>query len=307
MSDATQQHDEDSPHEGPIKTPKQLIAAVFFAFVVPIIAIILLVSFVAADKRPAAGSDALNPKSTVERIRPIGMVDVKDLSDPTALKNGEQVYAGVCLSCHGTGNLNAPKLGDAAAWAPRLPQGFETLLTHALKGFKAMPPQGGGDFTDLEIGRAVVYMANKAGAKFDEPKMALQAAGAASGTPAAAAAANTSTVATNSAAVNTTAPAAVTTAAPQQQQQPQPTQTAAATATVPALYTQTCAACHGTGVLNAPKVGDKAAWAPRLAQGIDGLSANAIKGKGAMPPKGGSSASDADIKAVVTYMVNASK
>jgi cytochrome c5 len=78
---------------------------------------------------------------------------------------------------------------------------------------------------------------------------------------------------------------------------------------VPALYTQLCQTCHATGVAGAPKVGDKAAWAARLAEAkdIDGVTAIAIKGKGAMPPKGGSTASDAEIKAVVTYMVNASK
>ncbi|MCH2241903.1 MAG: c-type cytochrome, partial [Aquabacterium sp.] len=74
-----------------------------------------------------------------------------------------------------------------------------------------------------------------------------------------------------------------------------------------ALYAQACQVCHAAGVAGAPKTGDKAAWAPRLALGIDGLTASAIKGKGAMPPRGGSAASDADIKAVVTYMVNASK
>ena len=57
----------------------------------------------------------------------------------------------------------------------------------------------------------------------------------------------------------------------------------------------------------APKFGDKAAWAPRLAAGIDGLTASVIKGKNAMPPKGGSSASEADIKAAVTYMTAAVK
>jgi cytochrome c5 len=76
---------------------------------------------------------------------------------------------------------------------------------------------------------------------------------------------------------------------------------------VPALYTQICQACHAAGVAGAPKLGDKTAWAPRLAQGIDGLTASAIKGKGAMPPKGGAAASDADIKGVVTYMANAAK
>ena len=61
------------------------------------------------------------------------------------------------------------------------------------------------------------------------------------------------------------------------------------------------------GIAGAPKVGDKAGWAQRVAQGIDALTTSAIKGKGAMPPKGGASASDADIKALVVYMVNASK
>jgi cytochrome c5 len=78
---------------------------------------------------------------------------------------------------------------------------------------------------------------------------------------------------------------------------------------VPALYTQVCQACHMAGVAGAPKLGDKAAWAPRIAEAknIDGLVAVAIKGKGAMPPKGGSTASDADLKTVVTYMVNSVK
>ncbi len=65
--------------------------------------------------------------------------------------------------------------------------------------------------------------------------------------------------------------------------------------------------CHATGVANAPKFGDKAAWAPRIQQGIPTLVQNAIKGKNAMPPKGGSSASDADMRAAVEYMVNAAK
>jgi len=60
-------------------------------------------------------------------------------------------------------------------------------------------------------------------------------------------------------------------------------------------------------VAGAPKFGDKAAWAPRVKQGIDTLVQHAIQGKGAMPPKGGSSASDADVKAAVQYMVNAAK
>ena len=97
------------------------------------------------------------------------MVEVKDASDLASLKTGEQVFAAQCTACHTAGALGAPKLGDAAAWAPRIKTGFDALLHSALAGKGQMPPQGGGDFSDFEIARAVVYMANKAGAKFAEP------------------------------------------------------------------------------------------------------------------------------------------
>ncbi|WP_197420727.1 c-type cytochrome, partial [Bordetella pseudohinzii] len=74
------------------------------------------------------------------------------------------------------------------------------------------------------------------------------------------------------------------------------------------LYKSTCFACHATGVANAPKFGDKAAWAPYVATGIDTMVKVALTGKGAMPPKGGAAtASEADIRAAVEYMVNAAK
>jgi len=74
-----------------------------------------------------------------------------------------------------------------------------------------------------------------------------------------------------------------------------------------AVYTKACIACHSTGVAGAPKVGDKAAWEPRLAQGMDTLVSTALKGKGAMPPKGGhASLSDAEIKAAIAYMLEKS-
>jgi cytochrome c5 len=288
----SQAHDDhDLPHEGPIKTPKQLIWAVVLAFVVPIIAIILLVNYVTAHKQPAAGSDGLSAEAVARRIEPVGRIEIKDVSDPASLKSGEQVYAAQCVACHGSGAAGAPKLGDAAAWAPRLKSGYDALLASALKGKGAMGAQGGGDFSDFEIARAVVHMANQSGGKFDEPKMPAAAAAATAAAPAPAPAA----VAAAPAAV------AVATAAP--------TAPAAAKAdAVPALYTQACAVCHAAGVANAPKLGDKAAWAPRLAAGVDGLTASVIKGKGAMPPKGGAmAAADADIKAVVSYMVGSVK
>ena len=74
-----------------------------------------------------------------------------------------------------------------------------------------------------------------------------------------------------------------------------------------ALYKQVCVACHAASVAGSPKFGDKAAWAPRIATGLDMLTASVIKGKGAMPPKGGSAASDADIRSAVEFMVTAAK
>ena len=297
MSAAHEPEELDGPHEGPIKTPKQLILTVLFAFLVPIFGIVLLVMFVTSDKRPAAGSSAMTPEAIAERIRPVGTVEIKDASDVASMKTGEQVFGAQCTACHATGALGAPKLGDAAAWGPRIKTGFDALLHSALAGKGQMPPQGGGDFSDFEIARAVVYMTGKAGGTFPEP----------TAPAASAAAAATMAVATNA----TTAATAASPPAPQSTPTTPPaTTTVAAAANAsgpPALYNQVCSACHATGVAGAPKVGDKAAWAPRAAQGIDTLTASAIKGKGAMPPKGGSSASDADIKAVVTYMVGASK
>nr|WP_297350550.1 c-type cytochrome [uncultured Caldimonas sp.] len=296
MSDNQHTHDEhDGPHEGPIKTPKQLIVTVLFAFLVPIIGIILLVTYVAADKRAGAGSDGLSEEAVMRRIQPVGTVELRDLSNPATLKTGEQVFTAQCAACHATGAAGAPKLGDAAAWGPRLSQGYEVLLTSALKGKGAMGPQGGGDFTDLEIGRAVVYMANQSGGKLPEPQAA----------PAATAAAPATEPAASDVAATQNAAAAVAAAT---QAAAAPAAAAPAADNAAALYNQACVACHAAGVAGAPKFGDKAQWAPRIAQGIDVLTASAIKGKGAMPPKGGAAnASDADIKAVVTYMVNAAK
>jgi cytochrome c5 len=181
MSDPTPHDSAEAQegHEGPIKTPKQLMAAVAASFLVPIVAIVLLINYVAEGDKPAAGSDAFSEKSTLARIQPLGSVVVRDASDLASLKSGEQVYQAVCTACHGAGLAGAPKTGDAAAWAPRLATGYETLLNSALKGKGAMGAQGGGDFADLEIARAVVWLANRSGGKFEEPKAPAPAASAA--------------------------------------------------------------------------------------------------------------------------------
>ena len=74
------------------------------------------------------------------------------------------------------------------------------------------------------------------------------------------------------------------------------------------VYQATCAACHATGVANAPRYGNKADWAARAKLGRDALVASVMKGKGAMPPKGAAgAASDAELRAAVEYMVAQAK
>lgn len=180
MSDSHEAHE---AHEGPIKTPKQLIWAVVASFVVPIIVIILLVNYVAMGDKTGAGSKAMEAEAVAKRIAPVGRVELKDASDPAAMKTGEQVYQVACAACHNSGAAGAPKLGDTGAWAARIKTGYDTLLNSALKGKGAMGAQGGGDYSDIEIGRAVVYMANQAGAKFAEPKAPAAAASAAASAP----------------------------------------------------------------------------------------------------------------------------
>ena len=183
------QHEED--HTGPVKTPKQMLQLVFFSFVLPIFMIIGLVYYVVNDPKPAGISatadksqmalggltDSERTKALEVRIQKVGKVEIRDADRP--LKAGEEVYKAQCLACHGAGLAGAPKFGDAAAWGARVATGYEALLNSALKGKGAMGAQGGGDYEDTEIGRAVVYMANAAGGKFAEPQKAVVAAAAA--------------------------------------------------------------------------------------------------------------------------------
>jgi cytochrome c5 len=166
------EHDQDHAevHEGPIRTPKQLVWAVVASFVVPIVAIIMLVNYVDFGARSGAGSDGMAAEAVAKRLQRVGSVEIRDASGPLVLKTGEEVYKAQCTACHAAGAAGAPKTGDSAAWAPRIKTGYDALVNSALKGKGAMAAQGGGDFSDTEIARAVVYLANSGGAKFEEPK-----------------------------------------------------------------------------------------------------------------------------------------
>ncbi|MBO7793781.1 c-type cytochrome [Burkholderia pseudomallei] len=297
----------EAPHGAPIKTPGQLIAVVIASFVIPIAIIVLFATYANHAFRTGAGTDGLSDEAVAKRIAPLAQVDIKDANAPHVYKTGEEIYKAVCVTCHGTGAAGAPKFGDAAAWAPRIAAGYDEVLHLALTGKGAMPPRGGtnpDDYSDYEIARAVVYMANQGGAKFAEPAQPAANAAPASGAAAASAPGASDAAANSQAAAAMAAIAAL----PKAGEAPAAGANAESSASAgKALYESTCQACHATGVLNAPKFGNKADWAPRLKDSMDTVYNFALHGKGAMPPKGGSNASDADVKAAVDYMVNAAK
>ena len=273
---------EPDQHSSPIKTPKQLVIVVVLAFVVPI-ALIILITQLVTGRAHGTGDDA----SILSRIAPFGVVKIAAPSGPKGNLTGEQVYGQVCKTCHEGGIAGAHKLGDKAAWGKVIAQGEKLTVQHAIAGIRAMPPRGGNaDLTDAEVQRAVAFMVNQAGASWKEA-------------PAAAAPAAAAPAAAKAAATPAAAPAAVASAAP-------------AKADGKKAYDTACVACHGMGIAGAPKLGDKAAWSARIAQGTNVLHDHAIKGfqgkAGVMPAKGGAaSMPDADVKAAVDYMVAAAK
>ena len=199
-------------------TPQQFFVALWAGMFAPIVAIGLIIGLIAHIQGTHGEHDSLayNNKATDARIKPVGTVVIVDASAVRVEKEGSVVFAEVCTSCHTAGALGAPKFGDKSAWAPRIKQGYETLIKHAEEGIRQMPPRGGNpDLSDIEIARAVAYMANDAGAKFvpPEPVAAPAAAGATSaapGTPPAAGAAAPAAAAPGAAA----APAAPAAAKP---------------------------------------------------------------------------------------------
>ncbi|MCV6797149.1 c-type cytochrome [Achromobacter ruhlandii] len=308
-----QEHIEE--HSSPIKTPKQLIVTVILAFVVPIAIIILLVNMVASGAKVGAGSDTLSTEAVTKRIAPVAGFELVDANAPKVFKTGEQVFQAVCTACHTAGVAGAPKVGDNAAWAPFIKSGFDAMMNVALHGKGGMPAKGGNPtLSDFEVARAVVYMANKSGGSLPEPAApaeegAKKEADAAPAAPAAAAPAAAPAAAAPAAAAAAAAAAPAAAAqAPAPAAAPAPQQTAAVNPAGEKLYKSVCFACHATGVANAPKFGDKAAWEPYIKTGMDAMVKVAMQGKPPMPPKGGAAnASEDDIRAAVQYMVDAAK
>jgi cytochrome c5 len=277
-------------HSSFIKTPKQLAIVVLLAFAVPITLIVLLSQLV-TGVTPREGE---SESDVLSRILPVGQVTLAEAKVQGGNQTGEQVYQAVCKSCHEAGLAGAPKLGDKIAWAPRIKTGVDALVSSAIKGKNAMPPKGGNpDLADLELQRAVVYMANRSGASFKEPS-------APAAMPASAAAMTPATAASVPPVGPSPAPAAQAPAAPSA-----PLDMASATAL---MQKDGCAACHGVDKkivgpayqdVAAKYRGDKDA-AAKLAQRVKAGGSGVW---GAVPMPANAQVPDADIKALVSWIL----
>jgi len=151
-------------------TVKDFLFALLGGLAAPLIAIVLIVGLAVSIQAKQTDDETADnsAKAVHDRIQSVGVSMAIDPSKPHVDMTGEQVYTEICSSCHGSGALGSPKFKDAGAWGKRNAQGYDTLMTHALKGFNKMPARGGEpDLTDLEIARGVVYMTNAAGANFE--------------------------------------------------------------------------------------------------------------------------------------------
>jgi cytochrome c5 len=289
-----------SEHESPIKTPKQLVVAIMFGFLIPIIVIFLLVSYVGFGEITGAGTNSMSEENIKERIQPVAQINYKDPNTPIVYKTGKEVYETMCVTCHALGAVGAPKFGNNSDWTPRITQGFANLLHSLLNGKGAMPARAGSspdDYSNYELSRAIVYMVNSSGGKLPEPQIPPQSKVIASNIQ----------VKTE---IQTSTPASTTPTISTTTKEKEPTETKSTPLNLEEgkkIFEQICITCHGSGVAGAPKFGDKVAWLPRIAIGKEALYQGAIKGKGAMPPKGGFTGSDEEFKSAVDYILSAVK
>ncbi|MCD6680574.1 MAG: c-type cytochrome [Burkholderiaceae bacterium] len=202
-------------HQSFINTPRQLIVVVVLSFLVPIVVITLIATYVQTTKRTGTGADAMTAEAIARRLQPIGRLEV-------------EAAAGAQGSAPAATGGAAPAAAPAAATAAPAPAAAAPAPTAA-----ASTPAAGGAASQQAAGGADLAAGEK-------------------------------------------------------------------------IYKATCGVCHETGVAGAPKHGDKAAWKPRLEQGVAVLDKHAIEGIRAMPPRGGNAKlTDAEVRNAVAYMIAA--
>ena len=293
----------------------------------------LLISLLAKSLSPTAEAPTLAPAAVAakveENVKPVAQVVVAAADNGAHVnKSGEEVVKAVCSACHAAGLMGSPKIGDKSMWEPRIKQGYETLVSHAIAGIRMMPARGGNpDLTDGEIANAVAYMANQAGANFKAPAAGkapppkvVDATATVVPTPASEKpiANKSSTEKPSKESVKQAATAKkeegfveqVAANAPQPTTDAEPAKEEAAKSastgkTGEQVYKAVCSMCHAAALMGAPKFGDKDLWAPRIAQGYDTLVDHAIHGIRMMPAKGGNPGlSDEEVGRAVAYMAN---
>lgn len=267
-----------------------LVIGILVIFTVVAFLVARLLSTVTSNSTEGAESDEFAQMQIAkieERIAPVGQVVAGEVVTGPVIRSGKEIVETTCNSCHGTGVLGAPKIGDAADWSTRFGQGMDTVMANAINGKGSMPARGGdGSLSDEDLKKAVVYILKESGQSV---------ADADSGEAQAEETVKKAVVASDSAPATeekTAAVTAVTTSSGKGEE----------------TYKTACASCHDTGVASAPMLGDKAAWADRIAGGADALYNTAINGKGAMPPKGGrADLSDEAVKTAVDFMLGSAQ
>ena len=267
------------------------------------------------DKELQASRLAPVGQLTVGAPAPAGGAAVADAAGAAATPgfDAKGEYDKICAACHGSGLMGAPKFGDTAAWQARLDKhgSLDALVKQGIQGLGSMPPKGGAGISDDQFHDVVVYLLENANIPQGGSSAAAPAAGDSAAAPAAESKTETPAVADNSAAAPATEN---TTEAPAAEAK---TEVAAAGgASAPrdpnfnpqGEYDKLCATCHAIGLMNAPKLGDSAAWKERLdkAGGLDGLVQQGIKGINAMPPKGGSTVNDDQFHDLVVFFLDKS-
>lgn len=140
-----------------------------------ILALTLIISLIAKTSGIASAPVVVEPLAAVAQveanIKPLATVEVAVAdAGPHVDKSGEEVVKAVCSMCHAAGLMNAPKIGDKGQWAPRIAQGYDLLINHAVNGIRTMPAKGGNPaLSEGEIANAVANMANASGANFTAP------------------------------------------------------------------------------------------------------------------------------------------
>ena len=129
---------------------------------------VLIISLLMSNKSDGTSSNAMVVDNSQQNTQPVAQVAVADESPASSGSiSAEKIVQANCAMCHAAGLMNAPKIGDAGQWAPRIAQGKETLISHAINGIRTMPAKGGNAaLSDEEVAAAVVHMVNASGGSF---------------------------------------------------------------------------------------------------------------------------------------------